>query len=48
VDGLLGHGLVLVADRLVTEGLHAITITAPDGMGGLATATAPITVTARD
>jgi hypothetical protein len=48
VDGLLGHGLVLVADLLVTEGVHAITLTAPDGMGGLATATTPVTVTARD
>jgi hypothetical protein len=48
VDGLLGHGLVLVADRLVTEGLHAITLTAPDGTGGLATATTPVTVTARE
>jgi hypothetical protein len=48
VDGLLGHGLVLVADRLVTEGVHAITLTVPDGMGGLATATTPVTVTARD
>ena len=47
VDGLLGHGLVLVGDRLVTEGLHAITLTAPDGMGGLATTTTPVTITAR-
>jgi hypothetical protein len=48
VDGLLGHGLVLVADRLVTEGLHAVTLTAPDGMGGLATATTPVTITPPD
>jgi hypothetical protein len=48
VDGLLGHGLVLVADRLVTEGLHAITLTAPDGTGRLATATTPVTVAVRE
>jgi hypothetical protein len=48
VDGLLGHGVVLVADRLVTEGLHAVTLTAPDGMGGLATATTPVTITQPD
>ncbi len=48
VDGLLGRGLVLVADRLVTPGLHAITLTAPDGEGGLATTTTAVKITASD
>jgi hypothetical protein len=45
VDGLLGYGFALVADRLTTEGLHVITLTAPDGLGGLATASTPVTMT---
>jgi hypothetical protein len=45
VDGLLGYGFMLVADRLTTEGLHVITLTAPDGLGDLATASTSVTVT---
>jgi hypothetical protein len=47
LDGLVGHGFVLVADRLTTEGLHAITVTAPDGLGALAMASTSVTVTLR-
>jgi hypothetical protein len=45
VDGLLGYGFMLVADRLTTEGLHVITLAAPDGLGDLATASTSVTVT---
>jgi hypothetical protein len=44
LDGLLGHGFALVADRLTTQGLHVITLTAPDGLGGVATASTSVTV----
>jgi hypothetical protein len=37
VDGVLGRGFELVTDRL-SEGAHTITLTAPDGQGGVATA----------
>ena len=36
VDGVLGRGIELVASGL-SEGLHTITLTAPDGQGGVAT-----------
>lgn len=38
IDGFLGNGYILPADGLKTEGVHEITVSAPDGAGGIAAA----------
>ncbi|TDO34743.1 hypothetical protein EV643_126103 [Kribbella sp. VKM Ac-2527] len=47
VDGVLGRGFELIADGL-SEGAHTITLTAPDGQGGVATASAVLRVVLPD
>ena len=43
LDGLLGRGFELVADNL-SSGFHTITLTVPDGVGGVATASVSLRV----
>ena len=43
VDGFLGRGFELIADGL-SEGLHTITLSAPDGQEGMATASTTMRV----
>jgi hypothetical protein len=47
LDGVLGRGFELVADGL-SEGMHTITLTAPDGQGGVATASTALRVVLPD
>jgi hypothetical protein len=47
VDGMLGRGFELVADDL-SEGVHTITLTAPDGRGGVATTSTSVRVVLPD
>jgi hypothetical protein len=46
LDGLLGRGFELVTEDL-TAGVHAITLTVPDGLGGTTTAHVSIRVTSQ-
>jgi hypothetical protein len=46
LDGLLGRGFELVTEDL-TAGVHAITMTVPDGLGGTTTAHVSIRVTSQ-
>jgi hypothetical protein len=44
LDGVLGRGFEVVADDL-SAGVHTITLSVPDGQGGMATASTLLRVT---